>query len=349
LEKEHFSRRKYLKILGTLGVTAGAISLASAALQTSKSIPSSGIISAITTPTTPTPTPSVWRPFSDDSFWNKKIPPNPALHPNSGQMINHLVSSPYSDGGHFGINIYNWAVPVWNAYINTPRVTIYDDSGAVWYNNVPFPEGAQSDPQADKQICIIDWGNYVEYDAMKFRWEANQWRAHICRRWDLRGSGVNPLNVWACRGSSVPLLAGLIRPEEIEAGVIPHALVFGYWLPKNYSVPRPRVYPPAATSDGKSYDTYAILEGARIQLDPTLNIENISGLTRAGKIIAKCMQDYGIVCVDCAQGIPLYAENPLGRQTDPWPALGFDGRVAKPIPPYFRVIDYAVFGGVQYP
>jgi len=294
----------------------------------------------------PQPPPTgLWRPFSDDSIWNTKIPANAKIHPNSDKMIAHLKSSSYSDGGHFSINIYSWSVPVYDAYADTPRVTIYRDDGSVYYTNVPMPKGAQADPQEDRHMCVVDWDNKVEWDFFNLRWEANQWRAHLCRPWDLYGSGVNPNRVWGCRGSSVPLLAGLIRPEEIEAGVIPHALVFAYWLPRRGW----KVYPPAATTDGKSDDIYAIREGARIQLDPNLNLDTIPGLTRAGKIIAKCMQDYGIICVDCAGGIPLYAENPLGRETDPWPALGFTGSVAKPIPPYFRVIDYAVFGAVEEP
>ena len=142
----------------------------------------------------------------------------------------------------------------------------------------------------------------------------------------------------------VPALAGLIRPEEIEAGVIPHALVFAC----NYPKAGTKVYPPAATTDGKSSDTWAIPEGARIQLDPTLDLDSL-GLDRNAMIIAKCMQDYGIFLVDCSDGLVLYAENPMGRETDPWSALGFGGSSAYSIPPYFRVVDYSVFGGVEQP
>jgi hypothetical protein len=139
-------------------------------------------------------------------------------------------------------------------------------------------------------------------------------------------------------------LAGLIRPEEIEAGVIPHALVFGCCYPKLGYI----VYPPAPTTDGKIAGQYAIPEGARLQLDPSLNLDTL-GLSTAGKIIAKCMQDYGIILSDSSDGLPLYAENPMGRATDPWPALSFDGYSASPIPLNFRVINYAVFGAVEEP
>jgi hypothetical protein len=290
----------------------------------------------------------LWRPFSNDSIWNTKIPENAALHPNSEQMIEWLKNTPHANGVHFGINIYEWSVPIYDAYANTPRVTVYEYDGTVYHTNVPMPTDAQVDPMQDKHMVVIDWDNKIEWDFSDLTYnvrQPNKWVAGACIPWDLYGSGVHPNSVWGARGSSIPNLGGLIRPEEIKAGVIPHALSFGCCYPKQGW----KVYPPAATTDGHSTDQYAIPEGARLQLDPSINVDTIPGLSRAGKIIAKCMQEYGIILVDSADGLPLYAENPMGRATDPWPALSFDGYSASPIPSNFRVINYAVFGAVEEP
>jgi len=290
----------------------------------------------------------LWRPYSNDSIWNTKIPENATLHPNSEQMIEWLKNAPYADGGHFDINIYGWSVPVYNAYADSPHVTVYRYDGSIYRTNVPMPEDAQADPMQDRAMVIIDWEDNTIWNFFDVTFnvrQPNKWVAGACIPWDMYGSGVGPNGVWGANGASTAALVGIIRPEEIEAGVIPHALKFSCCYPKKGS----KVYPPAATTDGKSTDQYAIPEGARLQLDPSINVDAIPGLSRAGKIIAKCMQEYGIILVDCADGLALYAENPMGRETDPWPALDFGGSSANPIPPNFRVIDYAVFGAVEEP
>jgi hypothetical protein len=336
----------YVFLLTPLLLLGGfsAIPLSSAINDTYHNISSSGVIVYPSQP----PSNGPWRPYSDDSVWNTKIPENAALHPNSEQMIEWLKNAPYADGGHFGINIYGWSVPVYNAYADTLRVTIYDYWGNVYHTNVPMPTDAQADPMQDRCMFIIDWDNEVEWDFWDVTYNvklANRWVAGACIPYDLYGSGVYPNGVWGSGGSGSAGLAGLIRPEEIEAGIIPHALKFACCYPKQGW----KVYPPASTTDGKSTDQYAIPEGARLQLDPSINVDAIPGLSRAGKIIAKCMQEYGMILCDCAGGLPFLAESPLGRKEDPWPALSFNDNSAKPIPPNFRVIDYAVFGGVEKP
>lgn len=48
--------------------------------------------------------------------------------------------------------------------------------------------------------------------------------------------------------------------------------------------------------------------GGRIQLDPSWDVES-SGLSRAGKIIARALQKYGAFCGDYAGANVVYAEN----------------------------------------
>ena len=106
----------------------------------------------------------------------------------------------------------------------------------------------------------------------------------------------------ACRAAGVPLIAGLIRPEEIKQGKIAHALVFAYYTPK-----RGIYVQPASNSDGMSTRSGAIPEGARLQLDPSLDIDKLK-LKPAARIIAKALQEYGMYLGDAAGGFSLYAE-----------------------------------------
>lgn len=317
-----------------------------------KVISSSGMVDH-PPPSEPPPT-GVWRPWSDNSYLNTKIPENPKIHPDSDKMIEWFLNNPKHYGGTFQINIHSWSDPIYYADKNTPVYTVYKDNGVgIWYTNVPIPDGAVPDPMADGGFTIVDLYRNHTYGSWKMRFEGGKWKAGAFHRWDLYSSGISVNRKWTVGGASLPTLASLIRPEEIEAGVIPHVLCCGLTLPKAGW----KVYPPAATTDGKSYDTWAIPEGARLQLDPNFDIDSL-GLNRTGKIIVKCWQEYGIVVKECAGRSVIYAENPIGRtvsgQPDPWPALGVDGNilkgeVMKNLP--WRIIDYSVFGGVleQYP
>jgi len=115
--------------------------------------------------------------------------------------------------------------------------------------------------------------------------------------WDLTGKGVGDGNEgvrWRARGgrgSGFPIIAGLIRPEELAAGEIRHALIFTF--SKNR---RGQYLPPAARTDGKFAGSQYPMEGMLLQLDPALTDSDFDrwGLNREGKILARALQRYGM-------------------------------------------------------
>ncbi|WP_370064493.1 hypothetical protein [Mycobacterium sp. MAA66] len=92
--------------------------------------------------------------------------------------------------------------------------------------------------------------------------------------------------------SNVSRLAGVIRMREIQAGSIPHALEIG----SSFACTGYFRYP-AAKTDGPSTNANCIPEGARIQLDPSVNI---SSLPAGEKAIAAALQTYGAYVCDTA-------------------------------------------------
>src|SRR5437868_811729 len=88
-------------------------------------------------------------------------------------------------------------------------------------------------------------------------------------------------------GAVVGRLAGVVRTQELVQGVIPHALVF------STDSACPDVYRyPATKTDGASWASPCIPEGARVQLDPSLNVDALPGLTAGERTIAKALQTY---------------------------------------------------------
>ncbi len=92
---------------------------------------------------------------------------------------------------------------------------------------------------------------------------------------------------------------------------------------------------------------YAIPEGARLQLDPTLTEVDFDsiGLNRTGKIIARAMQEYGMFLVDTSGRTKLLVEdltnNPSATQKWTDPELNLTDKTISNIPiTSFRVLEF---------
>jgi hypothetical protein len=60
------------------------------------------------------------------------------------------------------------------------------------------------------------------------------------------------------------------------------------------------VTPPALKTDGTSSRSDCILAGSRLQLNPSINLSAIKGLTPAERTVARALQIYGGYLIDRA-------------------------------------------------
>lgn len=216
-------------------------------------------------------------------------------------MISPLVSAAQAKG--FPIASSNWTVPVYYADASTPRydVMLVADwnYGRILYD-VPVPVGATPDPEGDGHMTVVDTSTSCEYDFWVAHKVDSGWRAYGAARLELDGSGVTTNGA---RAAHFGLLAGLIRPEEIEAGRIDHALVFS--APR---VSKAGAVAPATGGTGSSTLSDAIPLGARLQLDPSLNLDAL-GLNAWQKTVARALQEYGMYLADTGGAVGLFAEH----------------------------------------
>lgn len=294
--------------------------------------------------------------WSDDSYWYMKIKENPTLHPNSDEMIDWLMTTHEDDaskGKYPNIQWRSWTNVVYDAYEETPLYSVYDES-ASQYKNIPFPDPypVKIPEEADHSVTIIDWYRETVWDLWNVRTTGETYIVGDACPIDLYGSGLwNVGQGWTSGGGGLATVAFMIRPEEIEAGVINHALgcameAGGPWADgSRFDAEEGFVYPPAVHTDREvtSSNPYEIPEGARIQLDPALDLDSL-GLSPAAKIIAKAMQDYGIVCAEAGGTWHIYAEHDF---TADWNPPSMSGLILSPIadlvtPTYnpWRIIDF---------
>src|SRR5437588_243542 len=81
---------------------------------------------------------------------------------------------------------------------------------------------------------------------------------------------------------------------------------------------------PPPHNDGSSSDPSALMEGTRLQLDPSLNVDALQ-IPAWEKPVARAMQVYGMYLRDQGGSFAIYAENPVGRGYDAWSKAGLPG------------------------
>jgi len=286
------------------------------------------------------------------------------LHPNNDAMIDWLMTTHEDDaskGKYPNLQWQSWTNVVYDAYEDTPVYSVYDESSGK-YKSIPFPDPypVQIPLEADHSVTIIDWYRETVWDLWNVRARSGTYVVGDSYPFTLYGSGIAPLGVgWISGGSGTATVAFMIRPEEIEAGVINHALGCATETApggKSTVTTENFVYPPAVHTDRGNLAGNAIPEGARIQLDPAIDLDalfgvNPTGTARTAKIIAKCMQDYGIVCAEAGGTWHIYAEHDF---TADWNPPSMSGLILSPIaqlvtPTYnpWRVIDFELYPSID--
>ena len=305
--------------------------------------------------------------YRSDSPFHQKIMDNPEIDPNSAAMVARLAK--YATGG-LVVATDEWAIPIFYANGSTQRYDVrltaswlpfVNDRQIEYLKNVPIPDSAQPDPMGDGHMTIIDLRQGYEYDFWQMRKVNDSWQASWGNRIDLDSTGIYP-NGMSSLGSGVAGAGGLIWAQELQSGIIRRKLLFT--VPPQVCAAGGPVLP-ATESDGTSTEANTIPEGAILQLDPSIDVNDTShGFTKLEKIIAKAMQDYGVIIGDVGSsefGVravsPLsYPNNPyieLTRSEDTWHGFIFlrnisisDLRVLKLPPQYdpdLSVADESIY------
>jgi len=233
------------------------------------------------------------------------IEANPALHEDSTAAVEGLRRQ-FDDQG-MGLAVTEWTTPVYLADADTPRRDVALTAPWAPYETLlqaPIPEWAIPDPEDDGHVTVIDTDAGIEYDFWQFCAAEDEVTSSWANLLDLPGDGVFPRGLSA-RGSGFALTNGVIWPHELEAGRIEHALLFSYDLTMAGGPVEP-----ASQSDGTGSGGDHLPEGARVQLDPSLDVTAM-GLEPWQETVALALQEFGMILGDDGGGISLYALHPF--------------------------------------
>ena len=303
-----------------------------------------------TTPTTPPPaSPAVQvraftgvRPYGAKAPWNIPVK-NLPLHPESKKYADFLWQD--FNGRIPEMNFRKYTYPVYDATKATDMYLIKDKNN--WGNlngkTIPFNPAWLPNAGTDAQAIILDAASGKEWNLWDMVVDtANKQitvgNGNLCpgdyltNNWDNKATKCS-----GSRGIGVNYLAMLVRPWEIEKGVIEHALSMPIVGTSGqfFVAPATKLEHPGKVGN--------IPEGMRFALKATdaeidAYINSLTGVStikkRTIRIIFVALRDYGWFITDTAGGHAFQFEAPESAQTE-WERIG--------------VLPGQSVGGVEHP
>ena len=288
------------------------------------------------------------RLFAADSVWNTPVAANSELDPTSDQRVGELAGTIetqisrnrlYPD---FAAESYSSPLYIAPDDAPTSRVTL--DTGswgrylqAALDEGVPIPPDAQPANGSDGHLSVYQPSTDTLWEFWRAVRRDDGWHAswggamrgvsadaghYSATAWPglPSGEGWN----WGSTATSLPVVAGMATIEELRRGRVDHALAM--------NVPNPcKGYFswPAQRQDGYSESPDCMPEGARLRLDPDLDLQRFQ-MPRVTRILAEAAQRYGIVVRDRTQAtgsVALFGEPGAAGEPSPYTGSGglFEG------------------------
>lgn len=232
------------------------------------------------------------RIFPDDNVWHSKVTGLP-VHRRSKQWIRamggrsqrlHPDFGPSDDPDH----PYGIAYDVVDS--THPRHEI-DFSYADESDPGPYPVGADTHVEhgIDRHALMIDRDACTLYEIFDFDWNGGDPKGGSGAVWNLGSNALRPRTWTSADAAGLPIFAGLIRRDEIAAGVIDHAIRV------TAEETNQKFIWPARHQAGARRDPTLPPMGARFRLKKRFPVAGSHPETR---IVLRAMKRYGLIVAD---------------------------------------------------
>jgi hypothetical protein len=262
--------------------------------------------------------------FPGDNPWNQNISQAPVAT-NSVAIINSIIAK-YGNGRFhpdFGQDYQLASNALYGIPYNvvhgssTPKIQVvidaYPDESDLLDAPVPANAVLEGDTQngptiglsnrGDSHLLVWDEDNNVAYEFYAASRPSEntdgKWHADQESVWDMKTNGFRTLGWTSADAAGLPILPGLVRPDEGlpvaqgGQGVIRHALRFT--LP-NAVILNQYLYPGSHTANpGNTNRSIQPAMGARFRLKASVDI---SALNPQSKVVAQALKDYGMIVAD---------------------------------------------------
>ncbi len=272
------------------------------------------------------------RPFGPRAPWNLKVADLP-VDPDSASLAQRLFLEEIGPhNSRFQLTIDGHTPAIYDAAdAKAPNVV-----KTFWPGNltgkIPWNDKWRPGVGHEAQLVILDAANGLEWDlfGVDYRlYVVNAQTANLVPG-DYR---TNEEGFPGSRGSGIPLLAMITRPQEIAAGVIEHALSMSltHIHDKEFIPPATKLDYPRGARAGTPVGTRFSLRVSDAEIDAWLTQlpKELSERTReTARIIAVALRDYGWFITDASPGNLIHLESRVTAK-DAWAELGLQDQKAR--------------------
>ncbi|MGI5126751.1 hypothetical protein ACQEVB_08025 [Pseudonocardia sp. CA-107938] len=237
------------------------------------------------------------RPYFTQADWLwDPIPADPVLDPDSA-----AVGAALGTGVHVA-NLDEFATTLRTVATGSdvPRHDVDFEYAGEWGDDpfgaerAPIPAGTPLPPGSDKHLAVLDERTGMTFNLWMAEPTRHGWKAGWGALAPVDGDGRETMG-GSSTGSGLARFGAVVRATEIADGEIPHALFFSTDM-----AARTELRYPAVKTDGcnMSGSPVTIPEGARVQLDPSIDLAAIPGVTSFELTVGRALQRYGAYCGD---------------------------------------------------
>ena len=225
--------------------------------------------------------------FPADNPWRRDISHAP-LSPHSAAWVRSVGRAVHLHPD-FGSNP-SYGIPLTIVPADQRRVPIRftaygDESDPGPY---PVPHSARIEAGSDRHVLVASHNCHL-YELYDARRTARGWAAESGAVFNLRSDRLRPDGWTSADAAGLPISAGLVRPSEIRAGHIDHALRF------TVSETQQGYIHPATHEAGQTNSPDVPPMGARFRLKASFSLRGYHG---AARIILVCLKKYGMFVAD---------------------------------------------------
>jgi len=258
--------------------------------------PSAGARGAVLAQPQPPPTVAGCPIFPADNVWNVLVDTLP-LDPNSSAYVAAIGAARHVHAD-FGSGTWDGG-PIGIPYVDVPgtqpKVSVtfdYDDESDPGPYPIPpdAPIEGGSDSDGDRHVLVLDRDRCILYEMFyAFPQADGSWHAGSGAIFDLQSNALRPAGWTSADAAGLPILAGLVRYDEVSAGEIRHALRFTAPQTRREYIWPARHY--ASHLVGVQYPPM----GQRFRLRAGFDL---SGFSPEVQVILRALKKYGMILAD---------------------------------------------------
>lgn len=225
--------------------------------------------------------------FPPDSVWNTPIAGLP-VHARSDAWLASMEAGTTELHPDFGPPPYGFPFAVVDETHPTVAVDfLYADES----DRGPYPFGPDTPLErgSDRHALMVDRDSCVLYELYAAYWNRGDPKAGSGAVFDLRSNALRPDGWTSADAAGLPILPGLVRHDEVQAGAIEHAIRFTARL-----TDRSHLWPARHDAGAADDDAYPPM-GARFRLRASFPL---AGFSPEARVILQAMKRYGLFLAD---------------------------------------------------